>query len=312
MPGTAARRSRPARPRQIGRRDLAAARAAAFVEQVLADLRQHRRDLDDLVTADLARGILGPEAAMAAPASLGHDLDPWSTCSGGKGLRVVPLCPGWPPGLRPVGFLLRRSFHGLSVDGGCEEFVESAFKRAVSSRTFSWRTALCSRSSRFSRMRLARLASRWHLRRSEASSFRSVLRSRASSCATRLCREDRPVPMSCESVDSSPESRAERLRLRVSVHRMPQVPRLSAPRFPPNDGFFNPPTDATLRPGMRIDRYGPHSGKFASPEGTPAAARSLPPGRASEPIRSFEVLKPLEVEEGLAAPAFGQPGMGTQ
>jgi hypothetical protein len=63
---------------------------------------------------------------------------------------------------------------------------------------------------------------------------------------------------------------------------------------------------------MRIDRYGPHSGKFASPEGTPAAARSLPPGRASEPIRSFEVLKPLEVKEGLAAPAFGQPGMGTQ
>ncbi len=197
---------------QVRRRDLAAAGAAGLVEHVLEHLRDDRRDLDDLVTPCLAHGILRSEATMAVPAALGHDRDPVITAPGGKGLRVVPLCPGWPPGLRPVGLRLRRSFHGLSADGGCEEFVESAFNRAVSSRTFSWRIALCSRSRLISRVRLARLASRWHLRCSEASSVRSVLRSRASSCSHRLSREDLRLATPRQSVDSSAAIRAERLR----------------------------------------------------------------------------------------------------
>ncbi len=40
--------------------------------------------------------------------------------------------------------------------------------------------------------------------------------------------------------------------------------------------------------------------------------RSLPPGTASQPLRSFEVLKPIGVESGRVAPAFNQIGLGTQ
>ena len=147
-----------------------------------------------------------------------------STSSGGNGLRVVPSRPGWPPDLRPVGFCLRRCFHGTSDDGGFEEFDESWFSRAVSSRTFSWRMATCCFRRLFSRVRLARVASRWHRRRSLASnlrsaisSLRSVVSKRASSRSKRSSRESR-LPTPCQSVDSSAKIRGERLRLRVSVH----------------------------------------------------------------------------------------------
>ncbi len=46
--------------------------------------------------------------------------------------------------------------------------------------------------------------------------------------------------------------------------------------------------------------------------GTSAAARALPPSTAGQPLRTFEVLKPFEVEVGPVAPAFGQLGFGTQ
>jgi len=65
--------------------------------------------------------------------------------------------------------------------------------------------------------------------------------------------------------------------------------------------------------GDKIDRFGGSDySRFFSPEGTPAVARSLPAGSAQQPLRSFEVLKPFEVEAGTVAPAFGQPGLGTQ
>ncbi len=66
----------------------------------------------------------------------------------------------------------------------------------------------------------------------------------------------------------------------------------------------------TIRPGAVIDRYGHDTGRFFSPAGTPFEARSLPAG--SGPLQRYEVLKPLEVQAGLVAPAFGQPGMGIQ
>jgi hypothetical protein len=52
--------------------------------------------------------------------------------------------------------------------------------------------------------------------------------------------------------------------------------------------------------------------QFFSPAGTPAAARALPADTAGQALRTFEVLKPLSVEAGTVAPAFGQLGMGTQ
>ena len=56
-----------------------------------------------------------------------------------------------------MGFCLRRCFQGTSDDGGFEEFDESWFRRAVSSRTFSWRISTCCFRRLFSRARLARL-----------------------------------------------------------------------------------------------------------------------------------------------------------
>jgi len=79
----------------------------------------------------------------------------------------------------------------------------------------------------------------------------------------------------------------------------------------PYDGFLgNFRATATLKPGTVIDRYGAETGRFFSPAGTPLEARALPAGSGS--LNSYEVLKPFEVQGGIAAPAFGQPGLGIQ
>ncbi len=65
--------------------------------------------------------------------------------------------------------------------------------------------------------------------------------------------------------------------------------------------------------GERIDRFGgTASSRFLSPAGTRTAARALPPGTAGQKLRTFEVVKPFEVEAGNVAPAFGKLGLGTQ
>ncbi|HEY6871380.1 MAG TPA: SpvB/TcaC N-terminal domain-containing protein [Geobacteraceae bacterium] len=85
------------------------------------------------------------------------------------------------------------------------------------------------------------------------------------------------------------------------------------PYFPSNNGFLGETSPRTLYPGETIDRYGGGSAsRFFSPTGTPQAARSLPPGTNVQPLRVFEVVKPFEVEAGTVAPAYGQPGLGTQ
>jgi hypothetical protein len=66
----------------------------------------------------------------------------------------------------------------------------------------------------------------------------------------------------------------------------------------------------TLQPGTIIDRYGAETGRFFSPAGTSFEARALPAG--SGPLNAYEVLSPLEVQGGIVAPAFGQPGLGIQ
>jgi len=62
-------------------------------------------------------------------------------------------------------------------------------------------------------------------------------------------------------------------------------------RFPPDDGFWSPPHDATLAPGTVIDRYGFPGGRFLSPVGTSYEARALPYDKAKMPYYRYEVLK---------------------
>jgi uncharacterized protein RhaS with RHS repeats len=100
----------------------------------------------------------------------------------------------------------------------------------------------------------------------------------------------------------------------VQRWRDPETGRFARqPDWPPNRGFDGPPANETLQPGTRIDRYGSEGGRYTSPEGTPFDQRSLPPNyQNTQPYNSYEVLRPLDVEAGGAAPWFGQPGGGTQ
>jgi hypothetical protein len=91
------------------------------------------------------------------------------------------------------------------------------------------------------------------------------------------------------------------------------APTAIKPYYPANQGFLGETSREFLYAGQRIDRYGgTASSRFFSPAGTPATARSLPPGTASQSLRSFEVVKPFEVESGTVAPYFGEIGYGTQ
>src|SRR5262249_31936760 len=83
--------------------------------------------------------------------------------------------------------------------------------------------------------------------------------------------------------------------------------------YPVNNGFLGATTKMTLNEGQVIDRFGGSDySRFFSPPGTPAAARALPPGVADQQLRTFQVLKPFEVQSGTVAPAFGQLGLGSQ
>jgi hypothetical protein len=66
-------------------------------------------------------------------------------------------------------------------------------------------------------------------------------------------------------------------------------------------------------PGDLIDRYGFEGGNAVSPIGTSFGARSLPPEYlGTRPYNAYQVLKPIEVDTGVVAPYFGQPGLGIQ
>jgi RHS repeat-associated protein len=83
--------------------------------------------------------------------------------------------------------------------------------------------------------------------------------------------------------------------------------------YPENRGFLGQTERQFLEKGQMIDRYGGNdSSRFFSPAGTPEAARALPPGTSGQPLRTFEVVKPFEVDAGTVTPAFGQLGFGTQ
>ncbi len=86
-----------------------------------------------------------------------------------------------------------------------------------------------------------------------------------------------------------------------------------APYLPANSGFIGQTKRQFLMPGQVIDRYGGTGySRFFSPVGTPEVARSLPGGAAGQSLRTFEVMKPFEVNMGTIAPAFGQLGFGQQ
>jgi hypothetical protein len=85
-------------------------------------------------------------------------------------------------------------------------------------------------------------------------------------------------------------------------------------KFYPENAAFAGATERTfLMPGQTIDRYGGSGvSRFFSPQGTADWARSLPPGTTVQPLRTFEVVKPFEVQSGTVAPWFNQPGGGLQ
>lgn len=64
--------------------------------------------------------------------------------------------------------------------------------------------------------------------------------------------------------------------------------------------------------GTKLDRYGGPDGAFLSPQGTPFDQRALAPGSQAGGYYQYEVIKPLPVIQGEIAPAFGEPGGGTQ
>jgi RHS repeat-associated protein len=84
--------------------------------------------------------------------------------------------------------------------------------------------------------------------------------------------------------------------------------------YPSDQGFAASPTTTTLEAGRIITRYGISTGSYASPIGTTAAQRALPPGTEDAlTIRGFEVVKQIDnVWSGVARGWFGQPGGGTQ
>ena len=83
--------------------------------------------------------------------------------------------------------------------------------------------------------------------------------------------------------------------------------------YPPNRGFLGDTGRKFAQRGELIDRYGgSDASRYFSPAGTPRAARALPPGTADQPLRTFEVMKPFELDAGVVAPAFGQLGLGVQ
>lgn len=99
---------------------------------------------------------------------------------------------------------------------------------------------------------------------------------------------------------------------RVSNLERQLVRSRGADGYPVDQGYLGGSSPTWLRPGMRVDRYGGAGGTYLSPAGTPFGARGLPAEAESRPLNTYEVIKPIPVEGGLIAPAYGQPGGGVQ
>lgn len=65
-----------------------------------------------------------------------------------------------------------------------------------------------------------------------------------------------------------------------------------------------------LRPGDVVDRFGPESGTYLYPDGTPAERRSQPPTAFEAGYHRYLVAGDIPTRAGVTGPAFGQPGGG--
>ncbi|WP_274559677.1 TNT domain-containing protein [Streptomyces spiramyceticus] len=91
-------------------------------------------------------------------------------------------------------------------------------------------------------------------------------------------------------------------------------------RYPDKLGFYVADDGTVMRhkvelnKGTVLDRFGPETGSFLSPSGTPFTERSMPPSALNTPVEytQYKVLKPFPVHQGLVAPYFNQVGLGTQ
>ena len=81
--------------------------------------------------------------------------------------------------------------------------------------------------------------------------------------------------------------------------------------WPDNGGALGKSETQYLMPGTEIDRFGSGFGKYFSPINTPMPMRALPGGNTGA-YSAYRVVKPFPVQSSTIAPAFGQPGLGTQ
>jgi len=136
-------------------------------------------------------------------------------------------------------------------------------------------------------------------------SGQSAAVTRPEPCLPTATRVQLQLPAPKQPVALLPEN-AESLAARGEVAALTKF-------YPENAGFSGGTERTFLMPGQIIDRYGGTGySRFFSPQGTPDWARSLPPGTAGQPLRTFEVVKPFEVQLGKVAPLFNQPGGGIQ
>jgi Tuberculosis necrotizing toxin len=84
-------------------------------------------------------------------------------------------------------------------------------------------------------------------------------------------------------------------------------------KWPPDDGFAaGTKYNTTLKTGSVVDRYGGPTGTYTSPKGASYGSRALPYDKSQMPYKQYEVLRPVPVEAGKAAPWFGEAGGATQ
>ncbi|GHU83352.1 hypothetical protein AGMMS50284_6750 [Clostridia bacterium] len=82
--------------------------------------------------------------------------------------------------------------------------------------------------------------------------------------------------------------------------------------WPENFGFKGTSKKNTLQSGTIVDRYGLETGEFVSPAGTPYSSRSLFPGTDVNSLKTYKVVKAIEVLSGEVAPWFDEVGGGVQ
>ncbi|MEU8587275.1 TNT domain-containing protein [Streptomyces sp. NPDC048664] len=95
-------------------------------------------------------------------------------------------------------------------------------------------------------------------------------------------------------------------------------------RYPADDGYEHNSqgviaSPVVLHAGLRVDRFGNEAGRFLAPAGTKYGMRSIPPSsldtsdpRYPDDYHLYRVTRDVTVCAGPTAPAFEQPGLGTQ